>query len=240
MGMHFIRVLYTIVFLLLLHAGMVHAFEEVRFLVTEFRPYTHEADGTLQGAGMDRLHQVMKDAGIPCSFILVSSTGFAEAETRKERADGFFPVIKSSDRDAFASYFGPVVTYRWCWYLLAESTFNPSLPSFKPYARSGSLQNSRTLQWLRDKGYRVTGIPASTAALLTMLDNRKVNSILIPEPDFEQALSENRASSEKYRRVVLFESPLGIYLSKAYLDRNPGAPERMASAIARLAQDQGR
>jgi hypothetical protein len=82
-------------------------------------------------------------------------------------------------------------------------------------------------------------MPASTAALLTMLDNKKVNSILVPEPDFEQALSEIGASSGKYRKSILFESPMGIYLSRAYLDRNPGAPERMASAMARLMQGEG-
>ncbi|HOS97701.1 MAG TPA: hypothetical protein PLR71_08275 [Deltaproteobacteria bacterium] len=237
--MHLIRVLCTITFLLLLLAGMVHAFEEVRFLVIEFRPYTHEADGTLQGSGMERLQKIMKDAGIPCSFVLVSNTGLAEAETRQGRADGIFPVARAAGRDAFASYFGPVVTYRWCWYVLAESTLNPLLPSFKPYARSGSIQDSRTLKWLKDNAYRVTGMPASTAALLTMLDNKKVNSILVPEPDFDQALSETGASPGKYRKVVLFESPLGIYLSRAYLDRNPGAPGRMASAITGLEQGQG-
>ena len=34
--------------------------------------------------------------------------------------------------------------------------------------------------------------------------------------------------------VVLFETPLGLYLSKAYLERNPGAMDKIADTVRRL------
>jgi hypothetical protein len=228
------------VFMVILSAGVLRGFDEIRFLVPEFRPYTYEKDGALQGAGIEAIQRILKESRIPYSFVMVSGYDLAVSQTRSGNADGFFPAVCKADRDSFAAFSGPVIVHRWTWFLPAGSTLNPVKASFKAYARVGTVQNSDTHAWLRKTGFSITGLPRSPEALPVMMGKGTINSILLNEAVFLQALESGKEKPDPYRKVVLFETPLGMYISRAYLERNPGAMESISRAMEKLLRTGGK
>lgn len=232
--------LFAAVLTVVINARPLWGMDELRLLIPEFRPYSYETEGSVQGVGMQALQSVLKDSGIPYSSIVVSSQDMAVSETRSGNADGFFPVPARSDRDSFAQYFGPFISHRWTWFLPAESTYNPLRTSFKPYARVGTLQHSATSSWLRNNGYHITGQPSSAEALILMMKKGTINAILMPEVEFLKVIEAAGEQPGQYRMVVQFETPLGLYVSKAFLDKNPGVMERLTRALEKLPGGHGK
>ncbi|HPI94346.1 MAG TPA: transporter substrate-binding domain-containing protein [Deltaproteobacteria bacterium] len=231
------RYLFAAVILILSGPLPLLGFSEVRLLIPEFRPYTYEGNGTVQGTGVHALQEIFKKSGVPYTSVVVSSYDMAISETRSGNADGFFPAARKAGRDAFAVFTGPVLHHRWTWFLTAGSTYNPDKASFKPYGRVGTLQNSAMHAWLKSNGYRVTGLPASAAALIVMLKKDSINAILMPEAEFIQVIDEAGEKIDQYRLVVQFDTPLGMYLSKAYIERNPGALEKITRAMTKASEE---
>lgn len=233
-----VRPLCAAAILVVLACVPVYGFDELRLLITEFAPYTYEGNGAVRGTGAQALQKVLSLSGVPYSSVVVSSLETAVSETRAGSADGFFPAAARPDRDTFAVFSGPLLIHRWTWFLPAGSTYNPRKASFKPYARVGTLRHSAVHTWLRNNGYRISGMPSTAEALVVMLKKGTVNTVLMPEAEFLQALEAAGEKPGRYRMVVLFETPLGLYISKAYLERNPGAMEKIAGAARRLATAQ--
>lgn len=237
---HHTKALLAVAAMVIIHAVPVHAFGELRLIVPDFRPYTYEENGSVRGTGYARLQKILKVAGIPFSSIVVSSLDTALSEIRAGSADAFFPAAARPDRDAVAVYAGPVLLHRWTWFLPAGSTFNPSRASFKSYARVGTLQHSSMHTWLKNNGYAVTGIPASTHALIAMLKKGTINSILMPEAEFLDSMKNSGEDPSRYKMVVLYETPLGLYVSKAYLGKNPGVMDRIVKALVKMKEGEGK
>lgn len=231
---HHTKSLLAVVAMVIIHAVPVHAFGELRLLVSDFRPYTYEENGSVRGTGYTRLQEILKDAGIPFSSVVVSSLDTALSEIKAGSADAFFPAAARPDRDAFAVFAGPVLLHRWTWFLPAGSTFNPSRASFKSYARVGTLSHSNMHTWLRSNGYAVTGIPSSARALIAMLKKGTINSILMPEAEFLDSMKSMGEDPSQYKMVVLYETPLGLYVSKAYLGKNPGVMDKIIKALVKM------
>lgn len=217
----------------------LHGFNELRLLIPEFRPYTYEGNGSVQGTGMQFLQKVLKESGVPYSSIVVSSYEMAVSETKTGKADGFFPAAARTDRDSFAVFAGPILYHRWTWFLPADSTYNPDKASFKPYARVGTLQHSAMHTWLKDNGYRIGGLPSTAEALIVMLKKETINTILMPEAEFLHALEAAGGKPGQYRMVVQFETPLGLYISKVYLEKNPGVLQKITEAIEKPSETKG-
>lgn len=237
--MNYTRSLYAIIFIILLSTGPLYGFDELRLLIPEFRPYTYEGNGSVQGSGMESLQKVLKESGVPYSSVVVSSHDMAVSETRSGNADAFFPASARLDRDSFAVFSGAILFHRWTWFLPAGSTYNPAKASFKPYARVGTIQHSSMYDWLQKNGYRISDMPRSADSLIPMLKRGTINVILMPETEFLQAIEAAGEKPDRYKMVVQFETPLGLYVSKAYLEKNPGAMEKISKAVENLVDGKG-
>ncbi len=209
-----------------------HAQDEIKLIVPNFKPYTFEEDGRIQGIGVELVEKIMKKVGVLYSLELAPNYGRAVEQTRIGQSDGFFLASKNAERDAIAVFSEPIAVNRWSWFLPAKSQLNPKDPTFKTSARIGTHMNTNTHKWLKKEGYTVTVTPNSVNVLPDMiLKYNRADAIFLAEVVFIDVAQRNGISTDKYRQVVEIAKPFGMYIAKNYLLKNPGFMKRLNKAI---------
>ncbi len=232
------KLVWVTALLILVGSGCVSAQSKIEFHVPVFPPYTFEKDGKIQGIGVERVSQILDDAGLEYTLKLVSNYGRCVADVRGGLADGFFLASQNAERDKIAVFSNTVMINRWCWFLPTDSTLNPTGPDFKSQARVGTYLNTNTEKWLRKNKYHVAGNPSQIDALIKMLKNNRINCIFLAEHVFYDALNQLGGKADDYRKIIEAAKPFGIYISKTYLSENPGVIEKINAAITKIADEE--
>ena len=207
---------------------------EIRFHIPEFPPYAYVDSNEVEGIGVRLVDRIIAEAGLNYTIRLVPNYGRAVAHIRKGISDGFFLASQNRERNEAAVFSRPVVPNRWCWFLPVESVLNPHSPRVKGVLRVGTHLNTNTHKWLLGHRFNVTGTPTRIESLLEKLSLNRINAIFLAELVFYDAVERAGRDPRVYQWVVQAEKDFGIYISKLYLDENPGAMERNNGAIALL------
>ena len=217
-----------------LFVGVTHA-TPLRLVVPQFPPYTSESDGDFSGVGIELIEQLMLDMEI--EYQLRSTPNYARAlgELIRGQADGFFLASENSQRNNVAVFSEPLLINHWSWFLAQDSTIPPDSSAFKAMTKVGTIHGSNTNKWLIEHNYNVTS-KANSAALLPvlLLDKKRVDAVFLASLVFRKELALHGYSSDKYIEIVEQSKPFGIYISKEYLENNPGFMEKLNSAILKI------
>ena len=220
-------VLVTLAMLISLKA---YAFEDMRFFVPEFPPYTQiDSDGVPSGIGTEAVKQVLDSMGVGYTINVSSNHGRALQELRKQHSDGFFMASQNSERDVYAEFSEPLMINRWVWVVRqgSASNFNPYDATFKKQSTVASLLNTNTHHWLKSNDYLSVFAATSVNELQEKLDTGAVTAILIAELTFLDTVNDTR----DYKIILEQEKEFGLYISKYFLSNNPGFMPKLNEAI---------
>jgi len=214
--------------------NLIFAQTPMIFCVPDFPPVTFEKDSKLQGSGIEMMSKIMKEAKIDYKLVFVPTYDRAINEMIEGNADGFCMASQNAKRDEVAVKSNPVLNNKWSWFIPNESKLNPADPSFKTTAKIGTLLNTNTHKWLVDNKYQVTGSPTDHEALIKMLQAKRIDAVFVAEEVFLDALKQQQVDVNKYKIILEQNKPLGIYVSKEYLKKNPETIARINAAISKL------
>lgn len=206
---------------------------ELRLLVPDFKPVSYiDEQGVLTGDGVERARQALKAAGIAFQMYPVSNYAVALELVRQQQADGFLPASENAQRNAVARLSAALMTSRWSWFLPAGSTLQPGSEAFKAEAAVATYLNTNTHHWLNQHGYKAIGVSNNTASLpVLLLRQQRVDAVFVAERVFTNAATALGIPADAYRQVVQQAQPMGIYISKAYLQRYPETLARIDAAV---------
>lgn len=218
----------------LLQAGTVGAEEPLLLVAPEFPPLTYLEDGEIRGIGAQRLHRIMKHAGLDYDIDHVQNYARAGRLVETGQKDGFFLATRNVKRDEFAVFLTPFYVNRWTWFTRADSDVDPGNPAQKERMRAASVVGTNTAKWLRENGYSFGKSPRNASLLLQMLDVGHIDAVLLSEPVFDAALKETGRTEKMYRRKLQVARPMGLYLSKRFAVAHPKTVERIEVSIRAL------
>lgn len=223
-----------LVFAVVLGVGAVNAQAELRLQVPNFPPFTFEKDGKIQGTGVDAATKILTEAGLKFTLTTVPNFGKAVADLKGGASDGFFLGTRTAERDGLAVLSSTIDNNHWCWFIPASSSLDPKAPSFAAAARVGTVINGAPQAWLTERGYKLGGTPNTSDLLLPMLKADRINAVFMAERVFLETIAKAGMKASDFKVVVQVEQPMGIYISKEYLKRNPGAMDKINAAVAKI------
>lgn len=225
--MRFWRVL---LFPLALAAGVVSSAETLRLTTHELPPYSFTgSDGLPAGVAVRVVRCAAQSIDQPLQIDFVPWSR-AQAMAKEGLADGFFAASHSAERDAYGVLSAIIAPQEWRWYFKAGSGLRPSAEAFRTEARVGSFFGGNMLSWLKENGYRVVASPSSNEQMLQMLMRSRVDAILANNLVMDALLVANGLNAG-IQSELLQDKPLGVYFSKAFLDRSPGFLPRFNAAV---------
>ena len=199
----------------------------VHFAVPDFKPYTYKEDGQFKGYGIEKIKQIFSHLDRDYTLMLVPNYGRAVMEVRQGRADGFLLASRNNERDAIAVFSQPVAINRWSWFIPKTSKLSPDSPSFKTQAQIVTHLNTNTHKWLKKNGYvNVKGVH-DLQSLPKYLKSGHIDAVFLAEVVFVQLLQDYQMDMSYYHQVVELEKPMGIYISKNYLQAFPNFIDKL-------------
>lgn len=204
--------------------------KKIIFLVPEYIPYMYtDPHGDFKGIGIETVKKIMKDIDI--EYIFKSSPNHDKAfmDVKLGKADGVFLASQNDERDELCVFSSIVFPNNWYWFVLANSDINPKDKSFKKNAKIGTILNTNHQTWLKENGYNIVSTPKDMTAPPEILKLKRVDAFFMSELVFWSGVPEN----EKFlfKSIFEMEHPLGIYISKKFLEANPGFLTQLNKSI---------
>lgn len=213
-------------------AGNAQAKESLRFLMSDYPPYTYQENGHAKGIGYEAVAAIMAQMQQPFSVKLVPSFGRATVDIRQNTADGFFLATENAERNVLAEFSEPVLSVQWTWVWLRQRTdLDPGSAEFKQQAQVSAHANSNIQQWLTEHNYQVTPGTADIRGLLSLLKFNRVDAILLPELTINAVMQQQGVDATLYSFKPEVKLPFAIYVSKTYLKKHPQFMQRLNTAI---------
>ncbi len=226
-----IKLIFITFFSLTAVISTLQAYDKPLIMTDERPPFEFaDANGNIDGVAAKVVHCVLKKMDQSYEMKIVPWKR-AQVNTEKGKADAFFAASKNAKRDKYAALSDFIVDQYWNWYLLKDSSFDPSSASFKNQAKVVSWYGSNSSKWLENNGYKTKGAPKTTEQMVKMLEKGRVDAIFGSNFAIEIAIEE-QGLKEKVKIVKGLYKPMGIYFSKIYLGKNKGFLETFNSKIA--------
>lgn len=217
----------------------LQAKEKLRMAMPDYPPYTYIQDGTYHGFGYEAFVSIMAD--LKQDFVIVPEPNYGRAvkEMQNDRVDGLFLASENAERNAVAQFSAAVTYNKWTWVWLKQRTdLKPSSASFKRKAGVSAQLNSNLYLWLQRHQYKIAGAPNNVRMLFTLLNSRRVDAVIMPELTAYTVIQQEKLDPNLYSMQLEMQLPFGIYISKAYIARNPDIMFKLNQAIARYHQRQ--
>ncbi len=220
-------------------AAATEAKEPLRMAMPDYPPYTYIQDGTYHGFGYEAFISIMAD--LRQDFIIVPEPNYGRAvrDMQSQVVDGMFLASENEDRNKVAEFSAAVTYTGWTWVWLKQRTeLDPDSMAFKRNAVVSAQLNSNPYLWLMKQHYKVAGAPNNIRMLFTLLNSRRVDAIMLPELTAKAVMQQEKLAPALYSMQLEIQLPFGIYISKAYIARNPDIMPKLNQAILRYHQRQ--
>lgn len=205
----------------------------LRMAMPDYPPYTYVSNGSYQGEGYDAFVFVMQQLQRNFQIFLVPNYGRAVLDVQNDVIDGLFLASENAERNSIAVFSDPISTTRWTWIWLAhDQELMPGSNDFHANAIVSAQMNSNIYLWLESKGYQVAGGPNDIRDLFRLLNNRRVDAIMLPEATALTVIQENDYPLQNYQFKTERELPFAIYISKSFLQKEPDFMTKLNQAIA--------
>lgn len=218
----------TLILLSLCFSFSVFATEKVTLTTHNLSPYGSYPEGVnvkqlateqFNGVAVKVVRYAFRQLNIPLEIQVVPWSR-AQKMVELGLADGFFAGSQKASRDQFAVMSAVIADQKWNWYLLSNSKFDPEHSDFKYDARVGGFIGSNMLSWMKSNQYNVTMQPRDTEALLKALLGGRVDAVMANNYVMDE-LTRTQGVGSQVRAVLNKNKPLGVYFSKAFIDKNP-------------------
>lgn len=217
----------------------LQAKEKLRMAMPDYPPYTYIQDGSYYGFGYEAFVSVMADLQQEFTIVPEPNYGRAVKDMKNQVVDGLFLASENEERNKVAEFSAAVAYTGWSWvWLKQRSDLNPDSAEFKKNAIVSAQLNSNTYLWLLKQHYKVAGAPNNIRMLFTLLNSRRVDAILLPELTAKAVIQQEKLDPNLYSVQLKVQLPFGIYISKAYIARNPEIMPKLNQAILRYHQRQ--
>ncbi|MBX9915200.1 MAG: transporter substrate-binding domain-containing protein [Pseudomonadaceae bacterium] len=204
---------------------------QLRLGTQELPPYSFTNEqGQLDGVAVHVVRCALDAAQVPYE-IGVWPWARVQLMVQRNDLDGFFAASYAEEREIYAALSEVIAPQQWRWYLLKDSTLDPSSPEFKQEARVTAYIGTNMLNWMLEKGYKVQSAPARQEQLLEMLKFNRVDAVLANNLVMEKIISDT-GQQDKVRSVLQQDKPLGVYFSKNYLKTHPDLLDRFNAQVA--------
>lgn len=208
--------------------------ETLRMAMPDYPPYTYVQDGAYHGFGYEAFVSIMADLQQNFTIVPEPNYGRAVKDLQNQVVDGLFLASENEERNAVAEFSEAVSYSGWTWVWLKERTeLDPAAADFKKKAIVSAQLNSNTYLWIVKQNYKMAGAPSNIRMLFTMLNSRRVDAILLPELTAKAVMQQEKLDPDLYSMHLEVQLPFGIYISKAYIARNPDIMPRLNQAIRR-------
>jgi len=205
---------------------------KLRLVIPQFPPYTSEENRSFSGIGIKLVDQVMQDIGVNYKLRAVPNYARALEEVRRGQADGFFLASENEQRNTVAVMSEPLLMNRWSWFFSPNKKLNLSSSAFKSAAKVATIHGSNTNKWLIKNNYNITTKPNSASSFpMLLLEKKRIDAVFLSSAVFHQVLKAQGYSTKDYVEVIQKSKPFGLYISKAYLERNPYFMKKLNTAI---------
>jgi polar amino acid transport system substrate-binding protein len=136
--------------------------------------------------------------------------------------------------------FSAAITYtKWTWVWLKQRTdLDPVSIAFKKNAVVSAQLNSNLHIWLVKQCYQIAGSANDVRMLFTLLNSRRVDAIMLPERTAKAMMQKEKLDPSLYSMQLEMQLLFGIYISKAYIARNPDIMPKLNQAIMRYHVEQ--
>ncbi|WP_233081512.1 substrate-binding periplasmic protein [Rheinheimera soli] len=200
----------------------------------DYPPYTYVQDGAYHGFGYEAFVSIMADLQQNFTIVPEPNYGRAVKDLQNQVVDGLFLASENEERNAVAEFSEAVSYSGWTWVWLKERTeLDPAAADFKKKAIVSAQLNSNTYLWIVKQNYKMAGAPSNIRMLFTMLNSRRVDAILLPELTAKAVMQQEKLDPNLYSMHLEVQLPFGIYISKAYIARNPDIMPKLNQAIRR-------
>lgn len=227
------RIITLFIFIcLLLSVNYSVAFSTNKILLTtqNWSPYQTYENNVLDGFAVNVVRCVLEKMEQPYEIKVVPWKR-AQHLVETNMAHGFFSASKNKTRDQYATISEIIAEQKWNWYLLKESSLNPTNDSFRKEASVGGMLGSNMLTWLNTNRYKIKAQPNDTETLVKMLIFKRMDAILANELVMKNVLEKMKLSPEKFHIYLNRNKPLGVYWSKKFLLENPNFLKRFNRLI---------
>ena len=204
--------------------------EKILLYTDERPPFEYaNADGNPAGAAVDIVACALNKMGLPYE-IKITAWKRAQKETEWGKADGFFSASQNSARNQYAQLSEIVIDQYWSWYLLASNPMDTKSDTFKQDARTGSWFGSNSLKWLEKNGFNVKASPNTVDQLLKQLQHSRIDAAFGSNIVFDDTIEKMKMDGI-FKSEKVIHKPMGVYISKKYLEQHSGFMEAFNSAV---------
>lgn len=226
------RLCLAILFTSLLMIGSAHAYnrpDRLLLATQEWFPYQYNDNGVMKGPGIDKIKCVLGAMKQPYQ-ITMTKWDRAQLLTEVGSQHGFFLASQNSKRDEYARYSAPVVEQNWSWFSLSE-TVEMDSAMFKAQVEVAALFGSNKWFWLQKNGYRVNKKPRTPEGMIELMLNGDVGAILGNDAVIEEVIKKMGISYRAISKQRVKSQPLGVYFSKAFIEKYPRFLKEFNAAI---------
>jgi ABC-type amino acid transport substrate-binding protein len=213
--------------------------ESLRMAMPDYPPYTYIQDERYHGFGYEAFVSIMADLQQDFTIVPEPNYGRAVKDMQNQVVDGLFLASENEERNKVAEFSAAITYTGWSWvWLKQRSDLDPDSIAFKQNAIVSAQLNSNPYLWLMKQHYKVAGAPNNIRMLFTLLNSRRVDAIMLPELTAKAVMQQEKLDPALYSMQLEIQLPFGIYISKAYIARNPDIMPKLNQAILRYHQRQ--
>lgn len=188
------------------------------------------ASDEFAGVAVDRVRCAFKAMEQPLQ-ILVVPWKRAQRMAESGQVDGFFVGSKNNYRDSYAQITDTVAEQKWQWYWLKSNPIKVNDETLKNELRIGAFQGANMARWVESQPYPIYSRPRTTEHLLLQLKNKQID-VLIANNQVMEKLLKSFNMQDKVSTQIVKNKPLGLYISKISLRKNPDLVKNFNKALA--------
>lgn len=205
----------------------------------DYPPYSRPSPEGAQGLAFDRLIPLFRELGFELRPLLQPTYARAVLSLREGRIDGLVPASRHPERDAVAEFSRPLFPNSWVWVLRPRSLHrspgavfgsDTALASNRPPGPLGALLGSNQYSWMLEQGFGDVQGLSDLSAGLRMVREGRLGAVLTAR-GVAEALTPDPGALEFIHHS---DRPLGLYLSRRFLNRHPGLMNRLNARLPPL------
>ena len=155
----------------------------------------------------------------------------AQEEVKSGHAQAFYSAGITDERNTYAIASNKINSYKWIWYLLINSPFDPKSPDFKQKAEVATKFGTALETYLIKNKYHLVSSPKEVTNLFEMLEAKRFDAFLSPEESAIEAMKKMKLDKKKFKIIFHSNNSLVFYFSKKYVSKNKNIVNQFNSFI---------
>ncbi len=180
-------------------------------------PYQVMEGETLSGKSIKTVNCVLSKLDYEFEMQVVTWKR-AMMNVKSNRSNGLFASMNTPDLDDIADISAPIILEKWYFFTLKKGERVDV--GDKMRSRVGTIFGSNQYTWLEENGYtNIQGVE-TFAQLFKLMEIERIDAVLADSKTFYNEMKEAEYPDEYVYNFCKY-TPLGVYFSKVFLNKNP-------------------